>query len=360
MRRTLLVTGFILVVLFLSDCGGGGGGGGGGPASYTLTVASQYGIANPPVGTQPPYNSVQQVTASVDSPVSDATTPGVRYLCTGWAGTGSVPSVGTGSSVAFILSSPSSITWTWATQYKLAITVSPLGAGTVARSPDAQWYGAGDEVNLTATPQGEFTFSSWTGPVTNPDEPNTPETVQVIMDGAKSVTANFTPTGAPTIVTLTVISAYGSPDPPVGTHYCVLGAEITLSAGDVIDPGTGTRYACSGWTDGTGNILPSSGTGTSYNFTMTNDMDSAITWTWQIEYRLMTRTSPEGGGTITRVPDSAWYAGGTSVELSANAAPGFSFFNWSGDLTSTFNPQNITIDAFKRVTANFTGERFAR
>jgi hypothetical protein len=231
----------------------------------------------------------------------------------------------------------------------LGITVSPLGAGTVARDPVAQWYGAGEEVDLTATPEAGYTFASWGG-----DLSGTLNTQSITMDGPKTVTAIFE--GAAPTVTLTINSAYGSPDPPVGTHNCVSGAEITLSAGDAVDPGTGTRYACSGWADGTGDILPSSGTETSHTFTIA--LASAITWTWRIEYRLMTSISPEGGGTITRNPNSAWYAVGEPVALTAGANLGFEFFNWSGDLTSTFNPQNITMDAFKRVTANFTGGTF--
>ena len=86
----------------------------------------------------------------------------------------------------------------------------------MARDPDATWYDATTVVQLTATETAGFTFSAWTGdPVTNPDAPSTPETVEITMDSAKSVTAEFT--GGGTFWTLTVISAYGTPDPPTSS-----------------------------------------------------------------------------------------------------------------------------------------------
>ena len=60
-----------------------------------------------------------------------------------------------------------------------------------------------------------------------------------------------------------------------------------------------------------------------------------------------------GSGSVTKVPDQATYASGTSVELTANPVPGWSFSGWSGDLTGSTNPKNITMDSNKTVTATF-------
>jgi len=354
---------------------------------YSLTVASVYGIANPSVGTHP-YKSVQKVVASVDSPVSDPVTPGVRYFCTGWTGSGSVPGYGNGTSVTFTVSRPSSITWNWAAKYTLTVTCSPVGAGTVARDPDVQWYDSGTVVTLTAAAAAGFAFNNWSGDsVTNPDNPSTPETVQIIIDGPKSVVANFTGTG--TFCNLTISSPRDNPVPPAGTYSCVAGTQVTASVDDVFDPGTGTRYVCTGYKgEGTYNCVAGAqvtasvdgiyivGTGTRYvctGYAGTGDCpsgagasttfvigsDSSVAWNWVTQYRLTITANPVGAGTVEQSPytpwNDKWYDTGTVVTLTAAAAAGFAFNNWSGDLSGTANPQTLTMDGPKNVVANFTG-----
>ncbi len=70
------------------------------------------------------------------------------------------------------------------------------------------------------------------------------------------------------------------------------------------------------------------------------------------EYTLTTQVS--GSGTVTRSPDQASYAAGSSVNLTATAASGWSFSGWSGDLTGSANPASLTVNADKTVTATFT------
>jgi len=68
------------------------------------------------------------VSATVTSPADDDDA-GTRQKCTGWTGTGSVPSAGTSASVTFPIDSPSSITWNWIPQYQITFTESGLDAG---------------------------------------------------------------------------------------------------------------------------------------------------------------------------------------------------------------------------------------
>jgi uncharacterized repeat protein (TIGR02543 family) len=65
-------------------------------------------------------------------------------------------------------------------------------------------------------------------------------------------------------------------------------------------------------------------------------------------------TTVVGTGTITRNPNATSYAAGTVVSLTATAGSGFTFTGWSGDLSGTTNPQNITMSANRNVTATFT------
>jgi hypothetical protein len=74
--------------------------------------------------------------------------------------------------------------------------------------------------------------------------------------------------------------------------------------------------------------------------------------------RLLTlNTNPAGNGAIQLSPapngPNGTYIDGTTVTLTANAAFGFSFSNWSGTVNASTNPLVITLTADQSVTANF-------
>ncbi len=60
-----------------------------------------------------------------------------------------------------------------------------------------------------------------------------------------------------------------------------------------------------------------------------------------------------GNGAVTKNPDLAIYSG-EIVQLTASPASGSSFSGWGGDMTGNTNPDNITVDGDKIVTATFT------
>ena len=64
--------------------------------------------------------------------------------------------------------------------------------------------------------------------------------------------------------------------------------------------------------------------------------------------------SIDGSGTVTKVPDQATYSIGESVELTANAAAGWTFAGWTGDLTISDIKGTLIIDSNPQVTATFT------
>lgn len=65
-----------------------------------------------------------------------------------------------------------------------------------------------------------------------------------------------------------------------------------------------------------------------------------------------------GAGSVSRNPDKAYYYYGENVTLMAIPEIGWSFSHWSGDLTGSINPQFITIDGNKVVTATFTQNQY--
>ncbi len=61
-----------------------------------------------------------------------------------------------------------------------------------------------------------------------------------------------------------------------------------------------------------------------------------------------------GSGSIAPVEGIHTYLEGTEVDLTATAATGYGFAGWSGDLVSTANPETVTMDENKNITATFT------
>jgi uncharacterized repeat protein (TIGR02543 family) len=71
-------------------------------------------------------------------------------------------------------------------------------------------------------------------------------------------------------------------------------------------------------------------------------------------YTLTTTSSPPAGGSIGWSPVAASYTPGTVLTLTATPAAGYTFAGWSGGVTGTANPETITMDGNKTVTATFT------
>ncbi len=64
--------------------------------------------------------------------------------------------------------------------------------------------------------------------------------------------------------------------------------------------------------------------------------------------------STRGRGSVTRSPNASSYEKGTQVTITATPSSGWVFSGWSGSATGNQNPLNVTMDAAKTITANFT------
>jgi uncharacterized repeat protein (TIGR01451 family) len=131
---------------------------------HKLTVISDHGSPNPIVGDHW-YDEGDVINASVQSPAEES--DGTRYGCTGWSGTGSVPTIGSSSQIAFDLTAPSSIEWNWKTQHYLTVLTDPKDLDNP--SGDG-WYDEGTHATISvASPTGgdtvstRYRFQSWTG-----------------------------------------------------------------------------------------------------------------------------------------------------------------------------------------------------
>jgi hypothetical protein len=86
---------------------------------HRLTVSSNH-DSPAPSGTDNWYDTGALIVASVTSPADQV--GGTRYRCSGWTGTGSAPSSGTGTPATFVMTEPSSVTWNWITQFLVTFT----------------------------------------------------------------------------------------------------------------------------------------------------------------------------------------------------------------------------------------------
>ncbi|MGG9971975.1 InlB B-repeat-containing protein [Ferruginibacter sp. SUN002] len=213
------------------------------------------------------------------------------------------------------------------TTYSLSTLVTPSPGGTVT---GAGIYTAGTVATVTATPASGYTFTGWSG-----DASGTATSVNITMNGNKSVTANFTPVVVTYTLTTTASPTTGGTLTGAGTYNA--GSVVTVTA----TPASG--YTFTGWSG------DAAGTATSISVTI--DANKAVTANFApIMYTLTTTASPVAGGTVT---GAGTYNAGSVVTVTATPASGYTFTGWSGDAAGTATSISVTIDANKAVTANF-------
>jgi hypothetical protein len=152
---------------------------------YSLTVISQY-------GTPTPSTEWEEAETTINCSVTPivAGTSGTRYVCTGWSGTGSVPSFGDSATTNLTLSQPSSIQWNWKTQYLLTVYTDPKGMSPQPSiSPAQSWYDGYTNVTCTAEQINGYAFQQWYTEGANWDVGANP--ITVTMDGPYDLTARY-------------------------------------------------------------------------------------------------------------------------------------------------------------------------
>ena len=120
-------------------------------------------------------------TIATTSPQAGGT--GVQYVFSSWSDSGAI------SHSITVPSTATTYAATFSTQYQLTTAANPSNGGAVS-PPSGNYYAANTVAPLTATPNANYTFSSWTGNVANASSAST----TVTMNGPQSVTANFAAT----------------------------------------------------------------------------------------------------------------------------------------------------------------------
>jgi hypothetical protein len=211
--------------------------------------------------------------------------------------------------------------------YNLYIDIE--GNGTVIKDPDQSTYEHGTVVELTAVPDTNWTFEYWSGDLTGDENPQ-----NITIDSDKYITANFTNEYTLTIITNGSGCVFVDPEQDIYEYGTVV--ELLAYPWDY--------WWFSHW-DGDLN-----GSTNPEYITMDSDK-TVIAYFYKNEYTLT--IDVEGNGEVIKDPDQSTYEHGTMVELTAESDSGWTFDHWSGDLTGDNNPEYITMDENKTVTAHF-------
>ena len=192
--------------------------------------------------------------------------------------------------------------------YTLAVNAND--GGNVSVSPLAECYEAGTQVVITATPNENYEFVTWS-------DGNTSAQRTIVMDKNYSLTATFRSTTIPAnnyTLTLTYDEGGTVGRAPEQDYY-------EENATVLIFANANEGYKFVRWSDGnTENVR---------SITITQDTVLHATFVEeQKEQFTLTLTAGEGG-TVTKTPDQPSYEDGTSVVIAAIANDGYEFVTWS-------------------------------
>jgi uncharacterized repeat protein (TIGR02543 family) len=292
-------------------------------STYTLTMsAGTGGTVSPSGDTTVDYG----VTTSISA------TPATGYAFVNWmvtSGTATIVNPSSASTTVTLTSENATVTATFAIK-TYTLTTSATN-GSITKNPDATSYDSNTVVSLTATPATGFEFTGWSGDVSG-----TTNSLSVIMDGDKNITADFI------AINYTVTFVAGTGGSISGTLSQIVPYGSSCSAVTAVPTGVNTF---NGWT---GDY-----TGTTNPLTITNvTADMTITANFTTNY---TVTFVAGtGGSITGTTTQIVASGSDCLEVIAVPDGVNTFSGWTGDYTGTTNPLTITnVTADMTITANF-------
>ena len=260
--------------------------------------------------------------------VSVTANPAIGYAFSGFSGDLS----GTANPGSLTVNGPKSVVANFVTApCTLATNVS--GMGSVTLSPAGGTYTCGTQVQVTAVPSAGYSFGSFSGALTGTTNPQT-----LTLNSNSTVTATFVQGSSCTLTTSTTGSGTITVNPAGNSFSC--GTSLTITANPA------QYYSLTGFS---GAI-----TGTTNPQTFVINSNSSIAAAFaQTGYPITTTIVGPGSVTANPADSGQGYTVGTQVTLTATAAAGATFTGFSGALTGTTNPQTLTVDAAKSVTATF-------
>ncbi len=215
---------------------------------------------------------------------------------------------------------------------KAVLTAQSTLGGRVTQLAVDGIYAKGTSVVLTPVAEAGYEFTNWSGDASGSENPLT-----VVLDSSKTVKAGFRKVG---VASYPVTVATAGP----GTVRRVpdLGAYEAGSDVELVAETTGSALFA-GWTGAV------SSSQKRVRITVAGPVSA--TATFKAVYPVATEV--RGEGQILLSPPDANYPEGTAVALTAKPAEGWGFVQWSGDILTTTQEAGVTVDAPKRVIAEF-------
>ncbi|MBS3816492.1 MAG: hypothetical protein KGY76_02890, partial [Candidatus Thermoplasmatota archaeon] len=215
-------------------------------------------------------------------------------------------------------------------EYDLTINID--GEGSTDPGEGTYSYSKGTEVTIQAIEDVDgWSFNEWTG-----DHTGTSNEINITIDDNKNITANFE---IHTYGLFIDISGQGTVDIEPDQAQYEHGTEVNLTA----IPDQNWNFV-----EWTGDYQ-----GTSENITIVMDENKQITAHFSDTVYHTLKISIEGEGSTDPVEGNHTYEEGTDVNITATAAEGWYFQEWTGDIQSTEQNITITMDRDKNITSWF-------
>jgi hypothetical protein len=292
-------------------------------------------------------------TISTSSP---QTSSGTQNTFASWSDAGAL------SHSVTATASVTSYTASFTAAYQLTTAASPSADGSVTPA-SGTYYPSGTVVNLTATPNSGYSFSSWTGSVASTGSAST----TITMSAPQSVTANFTPntiTGPAATLTPPMLTFASTVGTASAAQVATLanGGNATLNIAGITITGTNpSDFAIAAGTNACGTTLAASSSCSIY---VTFTPASAATYSATLSVADNASGSPQttalsGTGTAAAAPtftvtsptsaQSVQPGGSATYTITATAQngafPGAVTFTASGlptGATASFSPASVT------------------
>ena len=216
-------------------------------------------------------------------------------------------------------------------QFTVNVTASPADKGSVTKSPNKASYNYNETVTLTATPASGWVFAGWSGDLTGTTNPAT-----VTVTKNMNITATFSQSFTVTTSANPADGGTVTLDPPGPTYPP--GTQIQVTA----TPANG--FSFTNWSGDLSGTNPSTFVTVNGNMNIVANFSSA---------QFTFNATSAGNGSVDWTPKKALYGSGDVVTVTATPDSGFYFIGWTGDLTSSLNPLDVTINGNTSITANF-------
>jgi len=240
----------------------------------------------------------------------------------------------------------SSVSFSYVVSARLPLFTT--GLGTISPNDSNAWLQVGKNYTLTAIAAPGFAFTNWTGSLTN-----YAASLSFTLVSNLSFTANFVDVTRPTIATTNLVTGQQVSNSlftvrgTAGDNWQLTGVEYQLNS--------------AGWTNATGganwsatvNLRP--GTNLFQAYSLDSSGNHSLTNSLAVIYVVSAplQLSATGLGTITPNDSNAWLQVGRNYTLTAKAAAGFAFTNWTGSLGASQAALSFTMTSNLSFTANF-------